>query len=110
MLSYGVIKNIYIGVGAQSTLGARHFRPKICVLKINIMPKYYIYIFRIIIGLRGVAGWGQIPPATPVSNTYGYPSISERIKCRYRSTAATKTLQIQLTLTDLQLHAVIVLK
>ena len=31
-----------ISVGDQSTLGARHFSPKICARKINKMPEFYV--------------------------------------------------------------------
>jgi len=37
---------VLIGVGAQSTLGARHFCPIICAEKNNEMPEFYIILAR----------------------------------------------------------------
>ena len=38
------LQHMYIGVGAQSTLGARHFCPKNMFKKINKMPEFYMIL------------------------------------------------------------------
>jgi len=47
-MSYDVLQpqHIVMGVGAESALGARYFCSKICVLKINKMPQFYMIFAR----------------------------------------------------------------
>jgi len=53
-----VSEEIGIGVGAQSTLGARHFCTKIYVWKINKIPEFYM----IIAGKNCPDFWGARAP------------------------------------------------
>jgi len=57
-----------IGVGAQSTLGARHFCPKIYARKNNKIPEFYMIFARKIFFPIFLAG---ASPLTPVSYAYG---------------------------------------
>jgi len=59
-----------IGVGAQSTLGARHFCPKIYAWKINKIPEFYIFFVRKIFS-RFFWREGGKCPSPPVSYAYG---------------------------------------
>ena len=65
----GDVWSLSIGVGAQSTLEARHFRPKIYAWKINKMPEFYMSfarkIFFPIFFLGGGASAPSCPPPTP---------------------------------------------
>jgi len=54
-----------IGVGAQSTLGARHFCPKNMYEKIIKMPEFYIIIARKIVSRLFLGGGGRASTHAP---------------------------------------------
>ena len=59
-----------MSIGAQSTLGTRHFCRNICVRKINKMPKFYMIFAQKIFSLLF---WrGQMRPHCPISFARGF--------------------------------------